>query len=100
MLTKVAGVEAVPVRGESVADENLWADELLQKLFNNRIHDNPDADVFVDTDSAVISIAPHGNHSHSPNEWLSADDMARVRHAIMRLLRDPDGFAQLAKKPA
>lgn len=96
ILTKVAGVEAVRERGQSVADENLYADELRQKLLNNRQFDHPDDDPFVDSVSAVISIPPVGHHSHSPNEWLSADSMAQVRHAIMRLLRDPDGLAQLA----
>lgn len=95
ILTKVAGVEAVPVRGDSVADENLYAAELRSNQLGKSLDD--DSGDFFDTNMAVLSIPPIGSHAHNPNEWVSADDMARVRHAMMRLLRDPDGLLQLAK---
>lgn len=96
MLTKVAGVEAVSVRGDSVADENLYAEELRANANLAKQSDDKGED-FADSAYAVISIPPIGNHAHSPNEWTSVDDVARVRHAFMRLLRDPDGYAKLAK---
>lgn len=94
ILTKVAGAEAVPVRGDSVADENLYAAEL--RAHQDLSIDDPGGD-FVDTNMAVLSIPPIGSHAHNPNEFVSAHDMARVRHALMRLLRDPDGLSQLAR---
>lgn len=107
VLTKIAGVPAVPVHGHSVADENLYAEALQKNLFEKLyVHGSRNVvtqddlpasyvDPFVDSDCAVISIPPKGSRAHSPYEWLDVDDMARVRHAIMRLLQDSDGFSQL-----
>lgn len=100
MLRTVSGVEPIATRGESVADENLYAEELRGNLFHRIPTEDPAADPFVDSDCAVISIPPWGNHAHSPYESLDADDMMRTRHVLARLLRDPDGYASIARERA
>lgn len=100
MLRTVSGIEPIATRGESVADENLYAEELRANLFHRAPVEGIVADPFVDSDCAVISIPPKGSHAHSPYESLDADDMMRTRHVLARLLRDPDGYASLAKERA
>lgn len=100
MMTKIAGIEPIPVRGESVADENLLAAALHERLSQDLGADDPHKNPFEGTKAAVISIAPNGNHAHSPNEWMDAEDFLRVRHLMFRLLQDRDGYAQLTKQLA
>ena len=86
ILTRVAGVPAVPAYAKSVADENLLAAAMQHSR---------DGQAFGVPHMGVISIPPLGGNAHRPDEWGSLHDIARVRHAFHLLIEDPEGLQKL-----
>ncbi len=87
MLQRVYGLAPVIDGGGSVADENLYAADLLKRCENG---------TFAGTNKGVLSIPIRGNNAHNLSEWVSWSDIAWVRHVMRLLLTDPRGYVRLA----
>ena len=88
ILKKVSGVAALNTTATSVADEDVYAEAMLEHLPGNS---------FKGTDKAVISIPIIGDHAHNRWETMSWSDAGRVRFAMQLLIEDPEGFRKLLK---
>lgn len=87
-IEKVSGQAAVLTGGRSVADENLYAATMFERLGTR---------TFAGTDKGVISVPMIGNHAHSSNEWVSSWDIMRVREVFRFLIEHEEGFSQFLK---
>jgi len=89
ILRRISGVDPEIVGGPSVADECVYADSMLEGM---------ELPSFDKTPRGIITIPPNGDHAHSPDEWVSKMNIARVRQAVRLLIENPDGLISLAQK--
>lgn len=100
-LERISGVAPDIVGAPSVADENDYAYDMLQRRRNRALQVGQPATsltTFEGTNRGVITIPPNGDKAHNPDEWVSKLDIMRTRDAIRSLIEDATGFAQLLGK--
>lgn len=85
IMRDVSGAEPVPAGAWSASDECLYFAELLKRTSGG---------TFVGTNKGVVNIPIIGNHAHSPEEWVSWRDAARVRTVIRMLIEHEEGYRQ------